>query len=680
MKVFWKELKRRNVNKAAIAYLAVSWLIIQVLDTVLPRTGAPDWVMQVALIIIAIGFPIWIFFAWVYEISPKGIRKTSKTHTDASITAQTNKRLNILIVLALIGVLLISVFFSRAVLLKMEDGKYAIAVLYFDTMSADEDNAWFSDYLTLSIRDKLENIKDLRVTGKTSVKEFKDKNASIPEISKKLGVSYVLEGSVVLQNGKALIMARLIDKNDINVKKFKYENVDVNDILEVQNAIAGQIVNELKIVLSPKEKEQLQHKITTNPEAYKLYLKGIELADNRSNEGIIKSITAFEKAIELDSNFADAYAEMAYSYLLLFNLDASLVSIDKISEMNTKAFSIDSNCARVYSNWGMFETAKGNWDQAEKNFRKALLIKPNDALTHHDYGFMMNMMPIMDPDKMLAEDFKAQQLDPLSDIMNQQLLQAYLSTFNEDKAQELLEKSGFLISDWEKEDFKARIKSLQKKDYSVAISEMLKLIEKEPENPDWHYYIGQYYNFILNDNAKWLKHAQINYKLFTSSIRDGTYFDKNYFYSLLENGEFQLAQDIFLDNDSRMKSLSNYDRKVIYAAYYYQKGDYEKALDSIEQMYNWLQPKMQLKILAKIGDLDQLNELLRSQQFSYSDKAEVYAILGNRDSLYASLEKVIHHPRALGLNGNDEFNPYRNDKEFKAFQKKNYLPTTSEYD
>ena len=676
MKVFWKELKRRNVNKAAIAYLAVSWLIIQVLDIVLPNTGAPDWVMQVALIIIAIGFPIWIFIAWVYEITPNGVRKTSKTGTDESITAQTNKRLNILIVLALIGVVMITIFFSRAVMLKMEDGKYAIAVLYFDNMSADDDNAWIGDGMTESIITKLGNIKDLTVIGKTSVKQFKKSDASIPEIAKKLAVSYILEGSVIYQNGRAVITARLIDKNDKNVLKFNNYEVLLNNVLDVQNDIAGQIVNELKIVLSPSEKKELQHKITTNPDAYKLYRKGIEYADDRSEEGLRKSIEAFERAIELDSNFADAYAEMANSYFLLRNQNASFASLDKIEELNDKALSIDSNCVRVYSFRGLSEASKGNWDQAEKIFKKIIAISPNNAVAHQYYGLSLARKPIIDPDQVLAEDFKAQQLEPLHMIMNINLMEAYLYTFNEEKAQQLLEKRGFLFKKYKKEDFKAKIKGLRKKDYSIAISEMLKLIEKEPENDEWHYLISKYYRFI-NDNANWLKHAEINYELFTNSFMKGTFFDRNYFFSLLENGKFNLAHDIFLGNDERMKTLIPYDRKYLYAEYYYNKGEYQKALDSIEQMHNWLKPRMKVKILAKMGDMDQLNELLSSQQFSYQDKATVYAILGNRDSLYASLDKVISHMRALEINGYDEFNPYRNDKQFKAFQKRNYLPISS---
>jgi TolB-like protein len=260
MSKFFNELKRRNVIKESIAYLVIAWVLLEVVTMVLPIVGTPSWVLKTFTFFLAIGFPIWIIFSWVYEVTPTGIKKTSKKPLDQSKTVTSNKRLNILIIIGLAATIAISFFnkstsnnpLSKTTTFLTEK---SIAVLPFEDLSSGGDTEWFCDGVTEDIRTNLSKIKGInKVISYTSVMQYKENRPTIPEIAEKLGVSYVLEGSVRKHKDKIIITAQLIDANDRHIWGDNYNN-NFDKIFEIQYNVSKKIVQQLQIAMSPEEEK-----------------------------------------------------------------------------------------------------------------------------------------------------------------------------------------------------------------------------------------------------------------------------------------------------------------------------------------------------------------------------------------------------------------------------------------
>lgn len=310
---FWKEIQRRNVIKAAISYIVFSWIILQAVTLLYPSIGWGQVAINNTLIILIIGFPLWLVFAFVFEWTPKGFKKAENVKEEESITASTNKRLNVIIIGGLCLAVLLLVSDRIFKFTESSDFENAIAVLPFDNISADANNQWISDGMTLSISTKLKRIKDLVVIGSTSVKKIKDSEVSTSEIAKKLGVSRLVKGSVTIHENKARITTQLINENNILLWTEEYDVV-LEDILNVQSTVANKIVKELQITLAPKELQYIQYNPTDNLAAYKLYQRGKMLADTRRTENFKKAFQLYQQAVLIDTLFAEAYAEIGHMY------------------------------------------------------------------------------------------------------------------------------------------------------------------------------------------------------------------------------------------------------------------------------------------------------------------------------------------------------------------------------
>ena len=261
MKKFIEELQRRNVIKSALAYLVVSWIITQVATTVLPTFGAPAFLAKTIIFILAIGFPLWLIFSWVYEITEKGIKKTVNINQEESITPQTNNRLNKIIIGALgiaIALLLVNQFGDKSensidseiVLDKTEK---SIAVLAFADMSPQNDQEYLSDGMSAEFISILGNTKGLKVRDRRSSFTFKEKDATIEEIGTALKVNYIIDGSVRKYGDKLKVDVQIIDASDgsnIWTESFDYT---MDNIFKMQDDIAKVIVTKLKISLGIEE-------------------------------------------------------------------------------------------------------------------------------------------------------------------------------------------------------------------------------------------------------------------------------------------------------------------------------------------------------------------------------------------------------------------------------------------
>jgi TolB-like protein len=255
MNKFIEELKRRNVIKSALAYLVVSWVITQVATTVLPTFGAPAFVTKTIIFILAIGFPLWLIFSWVYEITEKGIKKTVNIEPEESITPQTNNRLNKIIIGALaiaIALLLVNHFGNRSENRIVSDNEIdktekSIAVLAFADMSPQKDQEYLSDGMSGEFISILGKTTGLKVRDRRSSFTFKNKDATIEQIGEQLKVRYVIDGSVRKYGDKLKVDVQIINAIDgsyIWTESFDYT---MDNIFKMQDDIAKVIVAKLKI-------------------------------------------------------------------------------------------------------------------------------------------------------------------------------------------------------------------------------------------------------------------------------------------------------------------------------------------------------------------------------------------------------------------------------------------------
>ncbi len=324
MSNLFQELKRRNVFRVAIAYLVVAWVILQVVDLVLDNISAPTWIMQVFMLAIAVGFPIAVIFAWAFEVTPEGVKREKDVNRDVSITNQTGRKLDRII----IGVLVIAVamllgdrlIFRNAVVEPLAEPppetssviEKSVAVLPFVTMSSGADDGYFSDGLTEEILNSLAQLPDLLVTARTSSFHFKNKDIPIQQIADTLGVAHIVEGSVRRNGDQVRITAQLIRAVDgFHLWSETYDR-SVSGGFIVQSEIAEKVASALDIVLDDRQLAMMTSAGIQNPEAFVAYQKGMEWF-NKGHSGtdqmgnLATANVWFEKAIALAPHFSDAY-------------------------------------------------------------------------------------------------------------------------------------------------------------------------------------------------------------------------------------------------------------------------------------------------------------------------------------------------------------------------------------
>jgi len=357
---FFDELNRRNVFKETLAYVVVSWVLIQVATTILPIVDAPDWVLKTGIFFLALGLPVWIFFSWAYQVTPEGFKKTAKVSEASSGATVSNVRFNYIIIIALITAIVAS-FFNRSMPITKSSNlisNKSIAVLPFEDLSSGGDTEWFCDGVTEAIRSNLSKIKGIeKVISYTSVMQYKENRPTIPEIAKKLGVSYILEGSVRKQNNQIIISAQLIDAH--SDKQLWGDNYirDLTDVFTIQSEIAESVAKELGAKITPDEQSNIKSATTSNIEAYDLYLKandfylkGVEY-NQRSlqKENFSYAIQMYEQAIAIDSNYTLAWVGLAKANLDIywFNYEGNVEYLLKIKEYLDKAIALNPELLEV---------------------------------------------------------------------------------------------------------------------------------------------------------------------------------------------------------------------------------------------------------------------------------------------------------------------------------------------
>jgi TolB-like protein len=682
MNKFFEELKRRNVIKGTIAYIVVAWVLLQVASVVLPIANAPEWVLKTFSFFLAIGFPVWLFFSWVYEVTPEGLKKTAQVSVDDSITTKTNKRLNVLILVGLVLAILVglvnkSPFNSTENLVAINENiENSIAVLPFDDMSSGGDSQWFCDGVTEDILTNLSKVKGLRVISRTSVMQYKGTNKTIPEIAKELGVSYVLEGSVRKHNDKVLITGQLIKANDEHLWADNYTG-SMDDVFKLQGDVSKQIVQQLKITLSPEEEKQLNTYPTKNMEAYQLYLKGRSFSEKLDDKNAKIAIDLFGQAIALDPDFSDAYAEIGFAYLILGNLSNEKSIIENIE----KSLELNPNSSRANSYKGVYLFyVKQDQENAKIYLDKALELNPNDAKAHDMMAIYYSDTENGDKkDNMVKSLFhinKAVALDPFSQQSN--MFKANLLTEN-DQFQEaedyILEKKSLFQED-QIEGMKnyiimkkAELTGVENKDRTKTVEFLHKEVDKDPTNKRINYALAMAYDGIMNDDANYVKYSKKAYELDTTNVG----YAREYITSLSENGDYKIAEELY--NSDNFQNITSRFQKLFSLRYqYYNQKNYKETIDILsDTLFN---NAFGIKSLAhaQLGDKEKALALIKNQNITISTKAMIFAVLKELDSMYFYLNN--DGMDFNFINGRKEFDPYRNEEKFKEVLKKHYLPNS----
>lgn len=424
---FFDELKRRNVIKATMAYVVIAWVLIQVLSIVLPIFQAPTWFLKAIMILLIIGLPIWMVFSWVYDVTPDGLKKTSQIEKDDSITATTNKRLNIIILIVLLIAIAVNFIdkpdaqneaISSTTDLPREN---SIAVLPFLDVSPNKEDEFYSDGMAVAILNDLCKFKKLMVVGQTSSFSFKNKDEDIKSIGEQLNADHILEGTVQRQQGNIMISVRLTDsKSGYTIFSESYSD-KLDNIFDLQSKIAMDIAKKIGSEFALGDnKLHIRKKI--DPLAYETFLKGqsvfVNGPLNMQKSELIEAKKYFEQAVKLDSNFAEANA---YLSLVYFNLADWVLKRDLSSKRNMaldsakllakRSHALDSLSSGAHLAMGSYYFHEYNWIQAEIEKRKAVALNPGGA--QEKFILAMFLAQFGQAEEALELDREAMKLDPL---------------------------------------------------------------------------------------------------------------------------------------------------------------------------------------------------------------------------------------------------------------------------
>ncbi len=343
MSQLFQELKRRNVFRVAIAYLAVAWVIMQAADIVFDNVAAPEWLMPVVLFFIVVGFPVALLFAWAYEMTPEGIKRERDVDRSTSITSKTGRKLDGIII-GILGVAVVFLLVDRFALDKAppeaEVTDKSVAVLPFVAMSSGPDDEYFADGLTEEILNSLTRVPELLVTARTSAFHFKGEDIPpIPEIAATLGVAHIVEGSVRRDGERLRVTAQLIRAVDgFHLWSESYDH-NTEDTFGVQTDIAEKIAMALDVVLDDEQLDRMHAVGLRNPEAFVAYQKGVELFNLAHGSAtvldeLLEANNWLEKAISLAPSLSNAYLLHA-DYFTHFLIDT--ITNQDVSEADRSA-------------------------------------------------------------------------------------------------------------------------------------------------------------------------------------------------------------------------------------------------------------------------------------------------------------------------------------------------------
>src|SRR5437870_7670391 len=436
MKTFVQELKTRRVYRVAIGYIVAAGATVQVVGTVLPIFHAPEWALQVFVVLVAAGFPIALVFAWCFDIKAGAIEITD---AGAGPVAVANQRR--LWILAAVGSLIAAsavaaYWFWHPFTVEWRTQQPAavnipeksIAVLPFENLGDEKQYAFFADGVQDEILTNLAKVADLKVISRTSVMQYKGGvQRNVREIAKALGVAHVVEGTVQRADGRVRVNAQLIDaRTDSHVWAEKYDR-SLADVFAIETELAEKIVAQLKSKLSPEEKAAIETQPTDDLAAHDLYVRGKTLIESAifstpQQESLVEAVRLLNQAIKRDASFALAYYQLAHAHDLLY-----LVGVDHTPARLAMADAAIQSLARLRPNSGEAHLAVAkhfywcylDYDRAREKLNLAQKSLPNDPLSFLLAGYIDRRQSRWDESTKNFE--RAIELDPQNPVILQQI-------------------------------------------------------------------------------------------------------------------------------------------------------------------------------------------------------------------------------------------------------------------
>jgi TolB-like protein/Flp pilus assembly protein TadD len=429
---FFNELKRRNVFRVGIAYCVAAWLLLQVIDFSLDVMDAPNWIVQVLVLLAAVGLPAALIFAWVFEMTPEGLKRESEIQRDASMTPGTAKKLDKLIIVLLITLIVIVIAdrfvpetgtegepvtantsLESAAVEETAPAMPSVAVLPFANMSSDPDNEYFSEGISEELLNLLVQVDGLRVPSRTSSFAFKGMNMDIKEIARQLAVEHVLEGSVRKSGNQVRITAQLIDvSTDTHLWSNTYDR-ELENIFKIQDEISREIIRELKIALDTSDLvSRDESRPTNNMQAYQDYLRGRHLFIQRGIPALKASLAAMQSAVALDPSFTDAWAAMSMTAATLSGWDRSnAATTNQIAlEAGNHALKLDESSATAIAGLGVLSHNRGQWARSLELLKRASDLSKDSTPTYY-YGLALQTAGYINESHQML--LQAETLDPI---------------------------------------------------------------------------------------------------------------------------------------------------------------------------------------------------------------------------------------------------------------------------
>jgi TolB-like protein len=465
MSGFFEEVRRRKVYRVAAAYVIAAGGMIQLASAAFPAWELPNWALRLVIVLLLIGFPIALILAWAFDVTPQGIKTTP-----APTVPGTHRRRNVIMLVAT-GVVISAAagFFllPRASARKIDK---SIAVLPFENLSDEKDNAYFADGIQDDILTNLSKIGDLKVISRTSVMSYRGNAPNVREIGKTLGVSTILEGSVRRSGNRVRVNVQLIDATtDEHLWANDYDR-DLTDVFAIQTDLAQKIASELQAKLSPTEKAQIEHKPTQNGEAYLAFVQAHNLQNAVEDLGKLKqSEQLYARAIELDPRFALAIAR--YSQLeswIVHTFERTTERREKARALAQRALQLQPDLPEAHLAMGFsLYYGDNDFEGALKEFEIAQRDLPNEAEGYLALGSIQRRLGKWPESNASLE--KAASLDPKDSWVLQNLALSYQTLRDFDAANKTIDRGLEVNPDglglWE---IKSKLAIAEKGDLSVA--------------------------------------------------------------------------------------------------------------------------------------------------------------------------------------------------------------------
>jgi adenylate cyclase len=503
------ELKRRRVFRMTVIYVVAAWVAVQVASEAFPALNIPESAIRYVWLAVLIGFPFAVLFSWKYDFTATGIRRTPAAEEDmATDSSLTRTDHGVLGVLALVLLLTVFGVGQRLIEVQSESARSpttreidpnSIAVLPLENLSPNPDDAYFAAGVQDALINRLSRITALMVTSRTSTLRINAK-LSVPEIGRRLGVSKLLEGSVLMDGDRVRVIVQLIDAaSDLHLWANTYER-QLTDIISLQNEVARAIAEVIEVRLTPGEEARLAAVEPVRPETHLAYLKGMYQFRQETPAADRRGVEILEEVVRQDPDSALAHAGVAYGYAHLGHSPLPGNAYPKAKVAADIALQLDPDSAEAHMAVGMYRVYY-QWDfaGAEQAFKRAIELNPSLAEAHYHLAWLYEILGAAREQESLAEGDRTRELDPLSPFFVGWLADQYRDACRYDEAVRLAKEAirldpefpiGWLSLGW-------TYAELGKFDEAIAAHRHL------ADRPNWSWAIGMSYAAAgLEDKAR----------------------------------------------------------------------------------------------------------------------------------------------------------------------------------